>query len=108
MSPAEQRAADEAIAGGGGAVAGHIVTGDLCAAAQSYWSLGGDQEVSAVPHEQRVAALEALAGIESPYQDRYAAYLATVLDVEGSSLEAEQTVAAEFADALQVDIATCS
>lgn len=109
MSPEEQVAADAAIAEGGGAVVGHIVSGELCDAIDAFVSVGDVSGEATEVSPEALAAMDALAAVESPYQEKYRAYITMTKDLSSiTSVEEAQAIASEFAHAIQVDVTTCA
>jgi len=109
LSPAEEAAAKAAIASGGGAIPGHIVSGELCAAVKSYFAQSAGANSSTNVSSEALAALEQLAAVQSPYQGKYQAYLAMVKDPASvPKPDQVQQLSANFAKAVQVDITTCA
>lgn len=105
LSAQEQSAVDA----GGAAVPGHIVSAELCDAVQAYTAVESEATaVTALPAE-KVAALEQLSAVPSPYQGEYKAYLAMVKSPDSITSEEDvQLTAVRFADAIQIDVTTCA
>lgn len=109
MSAEEQAAADAAIAEGGGAVVGHIVSGELCDAIDAFVAAGDASGDAAAISPETLAAMEVLAAVESPYQEKYQVYVAMTKDLSSiTSAEEAQAIASDFAHAVQVDVTTCA
>jgi len=109
MSPEERAAADAAIAEGGGAVVGHIVSGELCDAIDAFVAVGDATGEATEVSPEAIAAMEALAAVESPYQEKYQAFVTMTKDLSSiTSAEEAQAIASDFAHAVQVDVTTCA
>lgn len=108
MSAEEQVAADRAIAGGGGAIPGHIVSGELCAAVNAFFAAGGETgSIDPMPAET-MAAIDALAAVESPSRPTYEQFASMTHDPTSvPTPEDAQRINTNFATAIQVDYTTC-
>lgn len=105
LSADEQKAVDE----GGAAVPGHSVSTELCAAVAAVNAVGTAAAAEADTSARLVAELEELAAVESPYQQKYQAYLGmTKAPASIASEKAAQAIASDFAKALQIDVTTCA
>lgn len=108
LSPEEVAAAEEAIAEGGGAIPGHIVSGELCTAIDAYMAAGSDDEAIVQTTPELLAALNGLAAVESPNQKIFQEYASMMNDPAGlTDLDAKQSLVTDFSDAVQVDVTTC-
>lgn len=108
LSPEEVAAAEAAIAEGGGAIPGHIVSGDLCTAIDAYMAAGSDDDAILETTPELLAALNDLAAVDSPNQKIFQDYAAMMNDPAGlTDLDAKQSLVTEFSDAVQVDVTTC-
>jgi hypothetical protein len=109
LSPAEAAAAKEAIASGGGAIPGHIVSGELCVAVKNFQTVTNGTPTSSTSVAPGVlAAMEQLAAVQSPYQSTYQSYVAMAKDPASvPDIDKAQKLAASFAKAVQVDVTTC-
>lgn len=108
LSPEEIAEADAAIADGGGAIPGHIVSGELCDAVDAYVAAGSADQSATGTSPEITAALESLAAVESPNQRVFSDYLSMIVDPASvSDLEDIQELSTDFEKALQVDITTC-
>lgn len=109
VSPEDQAKAEAAIAEGGGAVAGHIVSAQLCTALDVYVTVSSGSASGTDASPEVLAAMDALAAVDSPYQDAYRHYASWVKAPESiSTIKETQRVASAFAKAIQVDTATCA
>lgn len=111
MSAAELERAEAAIAAGGGAAPGHIVSAELCAAVDAFVAAGdaaadaGDAAADAAV----VAAIEQLAAVESPNRQTYRSYLDMTRDAASvPNIADAQRIASDFANAVQVDVSVCA
>lgn len=109
VAPEEETAATEAaVAEGGGAVSGHTVSAELCAALGSFVDVSPFGITSANVSEVTLAALETLAAVESPNQAAYQGFANLVKDPASvETTDAAETLSVNFAKAAEVDIVTC-
>jgi len=110
MAEEELARAEEAIASGGGAAPGRILTAELCQAVSVYMSLGSDESISSTEIDPAlIAATDALASIDSPGQADYQAYAAMTRDPASvPNISDAQRIASDFAKALEVDGGICA
>lgn len=107
-TPEEAAAAEAAIAEGGGAVDGHIVSAELCTALDSFTAVSAGAASSTDVSPETLAAMEVLATVESPNKAAYAGYLGVVKDPASvPSIADAQALSADFTKAVQVDTVTC-
>lgn len=109
VSAEEAAAAEEAIASGGGAVPGHIVSGDLCAAINGYIASADESLTSLEVSPETISALEIVAAVPSPNQLAYQAALGLLKDPASvPSIADAQAIATDLAEAVQIDVMTCA
>lgn len=109
ISAAEAKAAKAAIASGGGAVPGHIVSGELCKALSAFQSVSAGKSTVTDVEPAVLASMQALAAVKSPSQDEYTKAASLAKDPAGvPSIVDAQKIVADFAKAVQVDAATCA
>lgn len=105
MSPAELEQAEAAIASGGGAAPGHIVSAELCDAVTSYMAL---EDPAGVDERKLRKRLKQLAAVDSPNQAEYKAFYAMTREPSSVTDVVEaQRVTTDFTLAIQVDLSVC-
>jgi hypothetical protein len=108
FSDKEKAAAEAAIASGGGAIPGHIVSAELCAAVKNFQAVSGAAAPTSGVTPEQLAAMESMAAVESPNQKTYQAFVSMTKDPSSvPSIDDAQKTAAGFAKAVQVDVTTC-
>jgi len=109
ISPEEAAAAEAAIASGGGAIEGHIVSAELCTALAGFSAVSADGVSSVQVTPEVLAAVEGLAAVASPNQGAYQSFADMLKNPDREvSIADAQATAADFAKATQVDIVTCA
>jgi len=109
MSTQEAIAAAEAVASGGAAIPGHIVSKELCDAIEAFGKVGKDVGSSTKVTKKQLKAMKRLAAVESPSRDVYERFVDMVSDPEGvTSIAVAQEIATDFANAVQVDASVCA
>jgi hypothetical protein len=108
FTKAEKIEAKTAVASGGGAVPGHIVSGDLCKAVSTFETVSKGKSTVSNVEPQVLASMQALAAVESPNQKAYAKMAGLAKDPASvTSIVTAQGITADFAKAIQVDVTTC-
>lgn len=108
ISAQEAAAAKAAVASGGGAIPGHIVSGDLCRALGAFQTTSSGKSTVSDVEPGVLASMQALAAVESPNQEVYREAAALAADPASvPSIVKAQAIVADFAKAVQVDATTC-
>lgn len=109
VSAAEAKAAKEAIATGGGAVPGHIVSGELCKALSAFQTTSAGKSTVSDVEPAVLASMRSLAAVKSPNQAVYEKAATLAQDPSKvTSIADAQAIVADFAKAVQVDVTTCA
>lgn len=109
FSAAEKAKADAAVASGGGAIPGHIVSGELCRSITAFEEAAKGKPTTGSVDPAVLSAMTTLASVPSPNRIVYEKMVGLTRDPASvTSIVAAQAIAADFAKAIQVDVTTCA